>query len=500
MAAKSLDAITSQIVEKIIDFRKLQNNITQSIKGAAIDVTDAQELSIPVQVGYTERTQTDSKLIPASDQVLFSVQFLPILDHIITQLIALIDLANDCNQRNSAANTDVDTLETTALRLQFLSLAQEHAMCWKAISNTDMRGISFSSDGLNMIRFREQFLKQSLEDMVATENVEKEANGQATSHVGGDINKKMFDTTLEELTKSTNYLKSSKYYQDAEPRDTLDANRWGVLTTTITSVEEIVKDMRQVGFTHTEAYTPDTKVKTLFVTPVLSFFYCADDDTEFQNAVQTSALLVTTTAITGKGVHGDKQMKEYFYDFIAALFGATKKQTLKNELDKKADMFERTQLSYYTINVPYADIADQLVWPKEVLQKAADQFTRQKTVRVLEVTLKDATPGGVLKPALKDATPRKVLKPALEDATLQKPLQPIRPTTAGKRATTPRPPSGRVHRLGSMLPPASPMPTPPTETPGRKLTPMPVVPTLIQESHLRVPLKAPPPTKFDPDV
>ncbi|KAJ1465807.1 hypothetical protein T484DRAFT_1757155 [Baffinella frigidus] len=419
MAAKSLDAITSQIVEKIRDFRKLQNNITQSIKGAAIDVTDAQELSIPVQVGYTERTQTDSKLIPASDQVLFSVQFLPTLDHIITQLIALIDLANDYSRRNNAADTDVNTFETTTLRLKFLSLAQQHVMCWKAVSNTDMRGISFSSK-LNMIKFREQFLQRSLEDVVATENVEKEANGQATTHVGGDINKKMFDTTLEKSTKSTNYLKSSKYYQDAEPRDTLDANRWGVLTTTITSVEKIVKDMMQVIFTPTEAYTLNTKVKTEFVTHLLAFYYCADNVTEFENAVQTSALLVTTTAITGKGAAGDKKMKDYFYDFIAALFDVTKAQALKKQLDEKAGMFERKPLPYHPINVPPADIADQLTWPTEVLQKAADQFTRQNTV-------------GVPKHALKDATQREVLNPALKDATLQKPLQPTRPTTAGKR-------------------------------------------------------------------
>ncbi|KAJ1465749.1 hypothetical protein T484DRAFT_3635742 [Baffinella frigidus] len=512
MATKSLESVGPKIVDGIIQLRKSQSNITQSAKGVAIHVNDAQDYSIPVEKAWEEKTQTDSKLIPASPQVLFSAGFLPTLDDIITQLIALTKLANDCNQRNSAANTDVDTLETTALRLQFLSLAGEHAMCWKAVSGIDTRGISFSSNGDNMIRFREQFLKKSLEDMVtaenaekvvAAENAEKVANGQATTYTREVVNMKTFDTTLEKLTKLTNCLKSSKYYQDAKPEDTLDAHRWGIVTSTITTVEEIVTDMRQVSFTPTDAYTPDTKVKTMFVTHLLSFFYCADNVNVFENAVQTSALLVTTTAITGKGAAGDKQMKEYFYDFIAALFGATKKQTLKQELDKKAGMFERKSFKYYTIDAPSAEIAYQLIWSKEVRQKAADLFS-QKAVRVLEHALEDTTPRGVLEPAIEVTPTHNPLKPVHQkvDKVLRE-WDPVQP--ASERETIAlRPPSGRTHTLVSVFPPASPMPTPPTETPGRKLlAPISGAPqehTPIQQSHRRVPLKAPTRIKGDPDV
>ncbi|KAJ1463845.1 hypothetical protein T484DRAFT_1758534, partial [Baffinella frigidus] len=349
MATKSLESVGPKIVGGIIQLIKLRNNITQSAQGAAIHANDAQELTTPPEVGWKEKTQTGSELIPASGQVLFSAGLLSTLDDIIKQLTDLIELANDYSRRNSEANTDVDTFKTTKLRLEFLSLAQEYMMCWKADSDTDTSGISFSSNGDNMIRFRDQFFKQSLEDMVtaenaekvvAAENAEKVANGQAITYIGEDVNKNTFQTTLDKLTKLTKCLKSSKYY--AKPKHTLDAHRWRIVTKTITSVEEIVKDMRQVSFTPTEAYTPNKRMKTAFATYLLSFFYCADNVDEFENAVQTSALLVTTTAITGKGAAGDKQMQEYFYDFIAALFDATKAQALKKELDKEAGMFKRT--------------------------------------------------------------------------------------------------------------------------------------------------------------
>ncbi|KAJ1464257.1 hypothetical protein T484DRAFT_1758233 [Baffinella frigidus] len=493
MAAKSLELVGPKIEMAINQLRTSQNNITQSATGAAIHVNDAQELSIPVQVGYTERTHTGSELIPASDQVLFSVGFLLILDDIIIQLTDLTELANAYSRRNSEANTDVDTLKTTKLRLEFLSLAQEHMMCRKAISDTDTSDSSFSANGPKMSKFREQFLRKSIDDMVA----EKKKNGQAT--MGQDITKKTFQTTLDQLTKSTNCLKFSPWYQDAKSGGPLDAHRWGIMTKTITSVEEIVKDMEeivkdtgQVSFTPTEAYTPDKKMETTFAVYLLSFFYCADDVHEFNYTVQTSALLVTTTAITGKGADGDNKMKEYFYDFIEALFDATQAQALKQELDKKADMFKRTPLPYYTIKVPYAEIADQLAWPTEVRLKARELFT-QKAVRVPKHAPKDATQMEDLKPVIEVNPTHNPLKPVHQ--TVDKVLRerdPVQPASK-RETTTPRPPSGRVHGLGSMLPPASPMPTPPTETPGRKLTPMPVVPTLIQESHLRVPLKAFPP-------
>ncbi|KAJ1464321.1 hypothetical protein T484DRAFT_3645959 [Baffinella frigidus] len=386
MAAKSLESVGPKIEKVINQLIKLRNNITQSAKGVVIHVTDAQDLSISVGDGWLE-TKTDSKLIPASPQVLFSAGFLPILDDIITQLTTLTELANEYSRRNSEANTDVDTFETTKLRLEFLSLAQQHVMCWKAISDTDTSDSSFSSNGPKMSNFREQFLKESLEDMVA----EKKDNGQETTYMGEDVNKKTFQTTLDELTKSTNCLKLSPYYQYAKPEDPLDTHRLGIMTNTITTVEEIVKDMGQVSFTPTEAYTPDKRMKTEFVNHLLSFFYCADNVTEFEKAVQTSALLVTTTAITGKGADGDNKMKEYFYNFIEALFDATKAQALKKELDKKADMFKRKSFAYYTIKVPDAESADQLTWSKEVRQKAAELFS-QKAVRVLEDALKDATP------------------------------------------------------------------------------------------------------------
>jgi hypothetical protein len=477
MAAMSLESVGPKIVDAISQLRISQNNITQSVRCESIDFTDAQELTNPPEEAWEEKNQTT-----ASDQVLFSVGFLSILDDIIAQLTTLTELANDCNGRNSDANTDVDTFETTTLRLRFLSLAQQHLQCWKAISRIDTRGISFSSNGPKMIEFREKFLEECLEDMVtaenaeklvAAENAEKVANGQATTYTREGVNMKTIQPTLDELTKSTKYLKFSQYCQDRNPEEPLDAHKWGIVTNTITTVEEIVEAMGQVSFIPIEkAYTPTKKVKIESVNRVISAFYCADNGTEFENAVQASARLVTTTAITGKGEAGDKQMKVYFYDFITALFGATKAQALKTELDKEAQkkeltgMFERTPVPYYTIKVPLAEIADQLTWPAEVRLKARELFTRQKAVGVLEVTLKEATQREVLKPTLKDATP-------------QKPLQPIHPTRPdGKRATTPRPDSGRVHGTASVLSPTSLLSTSLLPTPSEggsrgRLTPMP---------------------------
>ncbi|KAJ1464107.1 hypothetical protein T484DRAFT_3647853, partial [Baffinella frigidus] len=430
MAAKSLEVVGPKLEKVIKKLTTSHFNITQSATGAAIHANDAQELTTPPEDAWEEKTQTGSKLIPANPMVLFSVGFLPILDDIIIQLTTLTELANEYSRRNSEANTDVDTLETTKLRLEFLSLAQQHVMCWKAISDTDTSGISFSSNNDNMIKFRAKFLKLGQEDMVAAENAEKVANGQAITYKGEDVNKKTFDTTLEKLTKSTKRLKLSPYYQYAKPEDPLDTHRLEIMTNTITTVEEIVEAMGQVSFTPIEeAYTPTTQVKTAFLTNLLAFYYCADGPDEFPYAVQTSARLVTTTAITGKGEAGDKKMKEYFYDFIKALFGATEAQALKTELDKEAQkkehtgMFVRTVKEYYTIKVPERKVAEQLIWSKEVRQTAADLFTRQKTVGVP--------------------------KPALEDATQQKPFQPTCPTTPGKHETNPRPKSGRVTTGGS---------------------------------------------------
>ncbi|KAJ1476589.1 hypothetical protein T484DRAFT_1750529 [Baffinella frigidus] len=221
--------------------------MTQSVKGIAENFNDTPDLSIPVQVVWEEKTETDNRLLPVSDQVLFSVQFLPYLDQMITQLIALIQLANDYNQRNLEANTDVDTLKTTLLRLIFLSQAQQHMMCAKAVSNNDTKGTSFASNSLKMRKFREQFLERFPEEVVVAENAGKGASGQATTYVGGDVNMKTFHKTLDELTESTNYLKSSKYYQDAKPGDTLDAHKWWILTTTITSVEKITSQTNLHG-------------------------------------------------------------------------------------------------------------------------------------------------------------------------------------------------------------------------------------------------------------
>jgi hypothetical protein len=482
MAAKSLELVGPKIIDAINQMIKSQNNITQSATGAAIHANDAQELSIPVQFGFTERTHTGSELIPASDQVLFAVGFLPILDNIIIKLTDLTELANEYSRRNSEANTDVDTFKTTTRRLQFLSLAEEHVMIWKATVGTDMRGISFSSNSDNMIKFREQFFKQSLDDMDA----EKMKNGQAT--MGQVITKKTFQTTLGELTKLTNRLKYSKYCQDANPAEPLQRDRLGIVTKTIRTVEKIVEDMEeivkdtgQVSFTPTEAYTPDKRMKTAVVNLLLSFFYCADNVDEFKNAVQTSALLVTTTAITGKGAAGDKQMQGYFYNFIEALFDTTKAQALKKELDKKADKFKRTPSPCYTINVPSAKIADQLEWPTEVRLKAADLFT-QKAVRVPKHAPKDATQMEDLKPVIE-------VNPTQEPPNHVRGLLPCPPSEGTPRSRadpsplrTPRPGSGRGTE------------SPTSPVPGGLL---PLIPQsrLIPKGPLR-----PLPIKFDPDV
>ncbi|KAJ1464264.1 hypothetical protein T484DRAFT_1758227 [Baffinella frigidus] len=484
MAAMSLESVGPKIVDAIIQLRISQDNITQSVTGDAIDFTEVQELTTSVGDAWAEKNQTT-----ASDQVLFSVGFLKILDGIITQLTTLTELANDCNVRNSDANTDVDTFETTALRLRFLSLAQQHLQCWKAISGTDMRDISFSSNGPKMIKFREKFRKESLEDMVAAENVVKVPTGQATTYTIEGVNLKTIQPALDELTKSTNCLKSSPYYQDANPAESLEMKWLGILTSTIKTVEEIVEAMRQVSFTPIEeAYTPTKQVKSEVLNRVVSAFYCADDRHEFNYTVQTSARLVTTTAITGKGEAGDKKMKEYFYDFIKALFGATKAQALKTELDKEAQkkehtgMFVRTVKEYYTIKVPERKVAEQLIWSEEVRQTAADLFTRQKTV-------------GVPKPALEDATQMEVLEPAIEVTPTQKPLQHTHPTKpAGKRTTTPRLDSGRNHVTTSELSPTSHPSTPPGGASERNLmAPVPggLFPTIQQPRLIpKGPLKA----------
>ncbi|KAJ1466675.1 hypothetical protein T484DRAFT_1756445 [Baffinella frigidus] len=459
MAAESLESVALKIIKAIRDLRKLQSNTTQSIKGIADNFNDTPDNTIPVSILWKEKTETDNQLLPVSDQVLFSVQFLKYLEKVITQLLALITLANDYSRRNNEADTDVDTFDTTSIRLFFLSLAQQHMMC--------TQGISFSSNGPKMSKFREQFLKQFLKDAAVAENDEKEASGQATTYVGGDTNKKTFDTTLEALTQSD-------YSRPAT-----------------SSLASIIKTQNQEA-----RWTP------------------TDATAEFETSVQTSALLVTTTAITGKGADGDKKMKKYFYDFIEVLLGATKAQALKTEL---AGMFERQPLPCHPIIAPHAEIADQLTWPNEVLRKAEDQFTHQKTVRVLEVTLEGTTPREVLKPT--HLTVEKVPKPALEGATPQKPLQHTRPTgetvlgdvslhptePTGERTTGSRPITGRATKSASVLSPTSPIPTPPMLTqpvraPLHRLAPIAVVSTPIKKSHIRVPLAAHNPIKVGPDV